>query len=340
MATNKNALIRYRTIDKCLQNRARTWTLNDLIDACSDALYEYEGKDAHVSKRTVQLDIQLMRSNKLGFNAPIIVYKRKFYTYEDEGYSITDIPLSSLDMDILTESVEMLSQFKDFSLFTELNGVIQKLEDKIYRESNSLKPIIHLDKNEHLKGLEHLDTLYQAILKKLAVKLKYRSFKSRNVNEFSFLGYILKQFNNRWFLVGRKHGKEQIMNLALDRIISIDFDLSISYDLGDFDADKFYRNTYGVSVMSDRKLIKIVMLVDRVSAPYILTKPFHASQCLLEKKKDGSAIIQLQVHHNFEIERLILGFGAGIQVLQPKRLQNRLVKHFEKALESYAALET
>ena len=60
MAQNKNALIRYRTIDKCLQNSYRQWTLDDLIEACSDALYEYEGKDSDVSKRTVQLDIQMM----------------------------------------------------------------------------------------------------------------------------------------------------------------------------------------------------------------------------------------------------------------------------------------
>jgi hypothetical protein len=54
MAQNKNALIRYRTIDKCLQNSYRNWTLEDLIEACSDALYEYEGKDSNVSKRTIR----------------------------------------------------------------------------------------------------------------------------------------------------------------------------------------------------------------------------------------------------------------------------------------------
>jgi len=69
MAVNKNALIRYKTIDKCLQNNFRKWTLNDLIEAVSDALYEYEGKDVDVSKRTVQLDLQMMRSDKLGYNA-------------------------------------------------------------------------------------------------------------------------------------------------------------------------------------------------------------------------------------------------------------------------------
>jgi len=98
MATNKNALIRYLTIDKCLQNNLRKWTLDGLIDACSDALYEYEGKDSYVSKRTIQLDIQNMRSNKLGYNAPIEVYQRKYYKYSKPNYSITDIPLTEIDL--------------------------------------------------------------------------------------------------------------------------------------------------------------------------------------------------------------------------------------------------
>jgi len=50
------------------------WTLEDLIEVCSDALYEYEGKNVNVSKPTVQIDIQLMRSDKLGYNALIVVY--------------------------------------------------------------------------------------------------------------------------------------------------------------------------------------------------------------------------------------------------------------------------
>ena len=38
MPANKNALIRYKTIDNCLRNRYRRWTLDDLVEACSDAL--------------------------------------------------------------------------------------------------------------------------------------------------------------------------------------------------------------------------------------------------------------------------------------------------------------
>lgn len=74
MPANKNALIRYKTIDNCLRNRYRRWTIDDLVEACSDALYDCEGISKGVSLRTVQNDLQIMRSDKLGYNAPIEVY--------------------------------------------------------------------------------------------------------------------------------------------------------------------------------------------------------------------------------------------------------------------------
>src|SRR5271156_1718071 len=105
MPINKLALVRYKTIDNCLQNRLRKWTLEDLVAACSDALYEYEGIAKGVSVRTVQLDIQNMRSEKLGYNAPIVVTDKKYYSYEDKNYSITNIPLTSQDLGTLNEVV-------------------------------------------------------------------------------------------------------------------------------------------------------------------------------------------------------------------------------------------
>lgn len=335
MALNKNALIRYRTIDKCLQNRRRRWTLNDLIEACSDALYEYEGRDVQVSKRTVQLDIQMMRSDKLGYNAPIVVYDKKYYTYEEENFTITDVPLNESDMSILSESVEMLRQFKDFSLFSELGGVIQRLEDKIYTEKTRRPAIIHLDKNEYLKGLEHLDTLYQAILKKIVLKITYQSFTARSSSLFVFHAYILKEFNNRWFVIGRKDGEQRILTLALDRIVKIGYDLSVEYVRKDFDAETYYRNTYGVTVMNDKQLVETILKIDRKNAPYVLTKPLHHSQQLQQRFEDGSVQVSVLVHLNFELERLILGFGSSIEVIQPRALRRRIQWTLWQALNNY-----
>ena len=52
MPANKNALIRYKTIDNCLRNRYRRWTLDDLVDACCEALYDMEEITKGVCSRT------------------------------------------------------------------------------------------------------------------------------------------------------------------------------------------------------------------------------------------------------------------------------------------------
>lgn len=335
MALNKNALIRYKTIDKCLQNNNKQWTLDALITACSDALYEYEGRGIDVSKRTVQLDIQMMRSDKLGYNAPIIVYNRKYYKYEDDNFSITDIPLTENDMNVLSETVEMLKQFKDFSLFNELGGIIQRLEDKVYTEKNKKSSIIHLDKNDGLKGLEYLDTLYQAIIKRIVLKINYKSFKARDASILTFHPFILKEFNNRWFLVGKVSPKKPILTLALDRMLSIDYDVHVPYLNEEFNGDAYYENTIGVTVLNDEQLQEVVLKIDRSNAPYVITKPFHHSQEILGRNDDGSVTIKLFVHLNYELERLILGFGDAIEVLEPKVLRKRMLRKMRKAYQIY-----
>lgn len=70
-AVNKNALIKYKTIDRSVRNKYWRWTLEDLVEACSDVLYEMEGITRGLSVRTVQADLQIMRSNEPGYEAPI-----------------------------------------------------------------------------------------------------------------------------------------------------------------------------------------------------------------------------------------------------------------------------
>ncbi len=336
MPVNRNALIRYKTIDKCLQNRFRKWTLEDLIDACSDALYEYEGIDKGVSKRTVQSDIQMMRSDKLGYNAPIIVLEKKYYTYEDPNYSITNIPLTEQDLGKLTEVVELLRQFKGFSHFRELDGMVQKLEDHVHTQKTKQRPIIDFEKNENLKGLTYLDGLYQAILHKRVLRIKYQSFKARLPQEFLFHAYLLKEFNNRWFLLGVKGERRDIMTLALDRIENIETDDSVHYiENEDFDPVKHYKHTVGVTVNEGSKVETVEIFIDQYNAPYVLTKPLHHTQEVLEMNEQG-VIIRIEVVLNFELERLIFGFAEGMEVIKPERLRKRMMNKFERGMRNYS----
>ena len=334
MPVNRNALIRYKTIDKCLQNHYRQWTLEDLIDACSEVLYEYEGIDKGVSKRTIQADIQTMRSDKLGYNAPIIVIDRKYYTYEDRDYSITNIPITNLDLDRLNEAVDFLKQFKGFSHFKELDGMVQKLEDHVYSKKTNQTSVIDFEKNENLKGLEYLDELYQAIIKKNAIYMTYQSFKARHASSFDFHPCLLKEFRNRWFVLGTKDNKEGLLNLALDRIISIDKSDAPFITQSDFNAADHFKDTIGVSVSPNQPPEKVILFITRKHAPYVLTKPFHPSQELIETDYYGITI-SLDVQHNFELEKDILGLGDGIKVIAPRRLKRNIKSRLNGGLDLY-----
>lgn len=334
MAVNKNALIRYKTIDKCLQNNYRQWTLNDLIEACSDALYEYEGKDVDVSKRTTQLDIQMMRSDKLGYNAPIVVYDRKFYKYDDEDYSIVNIPVTDKDIKVMNEAIQLLRQFKDFSLFKEMDGVLQRLEDSVYSSQKNKRAIIHLDKNEQLKGLEYIDVIYAAIQNKKVIEITYQSFKARKPSIMIVHPQLLKEFNNRWFLLATQG--EKFITLALDRISSITISGTEAYNDFEVDGDIYYKNVVGVTVSNSRAQ-RIEFWIDKKNAPYVITKPFHPSQRVI-RQTDSGVVFNILVQINFELERLILGFGDSIEVLKPKGLRDRILKKLKTSVSNYSEI--
>ncbi|MBD2699905.1 WYL domain-containing protein [Spirosoma sp. BT702] len=337
MPANRNALIRYKTLDACLRNRYRKWTLDDLIEKVSDALYEYEGVVKGISRRTVQADLQLMRSDKLGYFAPIIVVDKKYYTYEDPTYSITNIPLSDGDLSRMNEAVEVLKQFKGFSHFATLNEVVQKLEDHVYSTAQKSGSVIDFEKNENLKGLHLLDDLYRAIVQKQPLAIDYQSFSARNPQTLTFHVWWLKEFKNRWFAVGVCEGKEQILTLALDRMLRITPAPDLNYVASQVDPDTYYRDVIGVSVSPNMRTIPVKLLVTHHHAPYVVTKPLHHSQQVIKRTSEG-VVIQLQVQHNFELEREILGFGEGMIVLAPERLRAAIRARLKSSLSAYDTL--
>lgn len=336
MPVNRNALIRYKTIDTCLRNKYRQWTLDDLIDACSDALYEYEGIEKGISKRTIQMDIQMMRSEKLGYNAPIIVYDNKYYTYEDEDYSITNTPLSEQDLKTMSEAVEVLRQFKGFSYFSEMGDIVSRLEDHVTSARQKTVPVIDFEKNESLKGLNYLDTIYHAIVNKQSLSIKYRSFKARSANTFVFYPYLLKEYRNRWFVFGSKKGNQALLNLALDRIHTVEVTSGESYRENTlFDPQTFFEDLVGVTKNVGMKAEKVRFWVDKQNAPYVKTKPFHKSQQLIEAQEDGSMVFEIEVVINQELQREFFGFADTIKILSPQSLVDFMRWKFRLAKERY-----
>lgn len=340
MPLNKLALVRYKTIDNCLQNRFRKWTLEDLMEAVSDALYEYEGITKGISKRTVQLDLQNMRSEKLGYNAPIVVIDKKFYSYAEKNYSITNTPLTKQDLGTLSEVVGVLKQFKGFNYFQELTEMVTKLEDKVNKQKNKGKSYIEFEKNELLKGLQFIDPLHRAIINQTSLKIIYQSFKAAKASDLVFYPYLLKEYRNRWFILGASKRGGGLLNLALDRIESIEeLPSEVYLENKQVDIETHYNDVIGVTKMPGQKASTIVMKVDNAMYPYIVTKPLHSSQKILKDDGDGF-LFSIDVVWNFELEREILGFGESIRVLSPRRMVSRITSRLKHTLVNYGKLET
>jgi predicted DNA-binding transcriptional regulator YafY len=335
MPVNRNALIRYRTIDSCLQNRRRKWTLEDLIEACSDALYEFQGINTGVSRRTVQADIEMMRSNKLGYEAPIIVVDKKYYTYEDKNYSITNIPLNNQDMQVLGEVTSLLQQFKGFSHFADLSEMVIKLEDKIYTQKTHSPPVIDFEKNDNLKGLEWIEGIRKAIVAKKTLSVTYQSFKAREATTFCFSAYLLKEYRNRWFALGQSHQRYgPLLTLALDRIQVIQEHEEPYRENTVIDLATYYSDVLGVTKSPGQRDVEVVFWIDSKNAPYVITKPLHHTQKLLSEDADGK-IFSIRVIPNFELERELLGFGSKIRVLGPRILVKQIKEQLRKAIDNY-----
>lgn len=334
MPANKNALIRYKTIDNCLRNHYRKWTLENLVDACSDALYEMEGIDKGVSVRTVQGDIQMMRSDKLGYNAPIEVYDHKYYKYSDRDFSITNMPLSQNDYEVMQEAIDMLRQLEDFSQFSEMSDVVSRLQDKLAIGKHNRKPIVSFDKVPGLKGLRLLNPLYNYIASKQALRIKYKPFNAAEPDEFILFPYLLKEFRNRWFLFGSRVSDMMMFNLPLDRIVSIEPSDEPFKENPNFDSEHFFDDVIGVSKNLTSTPRKIKFWASKEQSNYIQTKPIHTSQKVIRTNEDGSMVFSIEVVINFEMYSVFMSYGPGVKIMYPRMA----VKYMKEKLRETANL--
>jgi hypothetical protein len=127
MPANLNALIRYKTIDRLL-GTGRKYTLSELMRHCSEQLGETRGRYKSISKRTIQEDIRVMRSDILGFNAPI---KNSFgmYYYGNRYYSIFNTSVSNID--ILKRVFDFLLSVRNDMSDDRLDKLLVDLSDHI-----------------------------------------------------------------------------------------------------------------------------------------------------------------------------------------------------------------
>lgn len=336
MAVTKNALIRYKVLDRCFSNYGRRYFIEDLLEECNEALVASDPDSGGIQKRQLYADIRFMESEE-GWAIPLgrMPFGRRIYfRYTDPSFSINNQPLSTSEAELIKSALQIISRFSGAPQFEWVNEMIPMLESKfglIERDSE----IISFDSNIDLKGLHFLTPLFHAIVNERVLLVKYKDFKSSEPYEITFHPYYLKQFNNRWFCFGLNAANQMpTWNLALDRIESVS-ETPLKYEATDIDWDDYFYDLVGVTRSEGAKLQEIVLNFSPEVAPYVITKPIHPTQ--IHKNEPTGLEVKIKVIPNIELERLILSFGEQVKVVSPPDFKVRISQRLDSAFRQYGA---
>ena len=333
MAINKNALLRYKVLDKCFRNNGRRYYIEDLLNEVNDALLEENPTSSGIQLRQLREDFRVMKSES-GFNAPIEAVrdgKKAYYIYSEKDFSINNSPLNETEIGQLKNAISLLRKFEGRQEFEFLNELGPILNDRIGKIEHS-QPIIGFDSNLDYKGNQHIPDLFNAILNKRVIELIYQPFKGE-----SYLvtchPYYLKQYNNRWFLFGRNEQNDHNQwNFPLDRIESMK-ELDSIYRDNTTDWEDYFTDIVGVTRASS-ELQEVILEFSSGQIPYVQTKPIHPSQ--KEKiQETGKMRVTIHVIPNYELESLILSFGENVKVISPDYLSIKIAERLGGAFDQY-----
>jgi predicted DNA-binding transcriptional regulator YafY len=330
-----SASARIELLDSLLRHD-RYWTKEELLREICNHTRALRDKD--VSDATLRNDLDEIRI-RAGENLEESTKgKKKAFRYTDRTFSIYSIPpLDPEDYDFLQQAIRLLQQVKGFAISEELKTVLIKLKDVIPVEKK--RPAILFDGPDRVEGIEILQEVFDAINNEQVIGFKYQPFTANAPYEVTLHPYLLRQYNNRWFLVGHDEEKQEIRLYPLDRFKNgpkarpkIVF--KTQQETG-FDPVTYFEHVVGVTLDKKAVVEEIHLKISAGRYPYIFTKPIHGSQQLLKTYQDGSVLLKLNLKINKELLGVILSFGSDVQVMKPASLKEQIREMAQKILDKY-----
>ncbi len=336
MAVNKNALVRYKVLDRCFRNLGKRYFIEDLMEECSAILSEISPLPNSISRRQIFEDMTFMES-KAGWSIELERRRegrRVYYRYSDPSFSIDKMPLNELEINELESASLILSQFRGMPQFEWLNELLPKLGQEMAAK-DAAPAIIGFDNNPYLKGIEHLEALSNAVLYKSVLKIDYQPYEDDVPFEVEIHPYFLKQYNNRWFLFGYNPANRRYnWNLAMDRIVKIREIGGKYHKNTEIDWEQYFDDIIGVTRPEHGIVEEVVLRFYGRTSRYIEAKPLHGSQ-RSKWLNDLTLEVKLKVMLNYELEREILSYANNVKVITPAKLADNIRSRLSEALNNY-----
>jgi predicted DNA-binding transcriptional regulator YafY len=334
MATNKNAVLRYNTLDKCFSNFGRKYYFDDLVKEVNNALLDFDPGSAGIKTRQLREDIRFMKS-EAGYAAPIVAYpdgKKAFYRYEDKNFSINKKPLNQTEAEQIKRAISILQRFEGAPEFEWVNELGPMLTTR-FGLSQSSQKVMSFESNIDYSGYIRILPLFNAIEKKRVLQVQYKPFNKEEYT-ITYHPYFLKQYNNRWFVFGlNQELNNPKWNLALDRILNLK-ETPHKYIPDDIDWEEHFYDIIGVTKPEGARVQEIVLIFSPKQANYIHTKPLHPTQ-RAKYLENGELQVKLKLIPNYELEMTLLSFGEKVKVENPTDLKNKIKERLNYTLKQY-----
>lgn len=339
MPTNKNAAIRYQTLDKCFRDRRHRYYMEDLIDKCEEAIYYYNGVGG-VSRRQIFEDIKFMES-ETGWSVPLERKqdgRRVYYRYRDPDFTINAQPLTEDEARQLRSVIITLRRFRGLPSNAWVDEVISNLEWRFGLRGKQ-ENMIGFEQNPYLRGLNLLPDIIDAATSHQAVRITYRIYKNCD-EEYTVVvhPWYIKQYNNRWFLMAYDAEADRISNYALDRIQNFNVEEDVAYIPNkEVDFEHYFDDVFGVTIPpSDVEKIRVLLQFSKKQYPYIVSKPLHHSQEIVDAE---NRILAVEVRPTYEFTQLILSFGFDVKVLGPEPFKQEILANLRRNLQNYNEMQ-
>ncbi|MFN4233881.1 MAG: helix-turn-helix transcriptional regulator [Bacteroidia bacterium] len=317
MPKNKDAISRYFIIDECLTNKKHPFpSLNYIKEKIEEKL------DKSVGIRTIQKDLEDLRNdNVLKYYAPIKYSKiHEGYYYEDENYSIRNFIFNEKELDAMEVAVDILNSFREVGFVDEFNNAVDKIFETISafkKRQINYKKIIDFEKSSSVLGVSILPQLINSIRMLEVISFNYFSYEKETLRKITLSPYLLKEYRNRWYLIGWSNCHSEIRTFGVDRISDLKILNKEKYVFSkNFNPDEFFKYAFGITI-NRFKPEKFHFITSVQEFRYYSSNYIHHSQKVVKQDKH-SVEFSIEVYPCFELKSFVLGNLGLLKVIKPK----------------------
>lgn len=263
-------------------------------------------------------------------------HRKLSYRYRESGFTVMPYltgGMTDVEYRSLVGAINKLQGVLSPATFEEVRFAVQSRMETDYEKG----PVyVDYEDNRRLKGREYRPLMYRAITEKRSLHILYRKFNGSEL-EYDFHPFLLKQYNERWFVFGRRKGnRDPYTSIPLDRIVSVKEDGVYPEDRP-VDYMDYFNVRVGVSRSKGESPRHIVVRVtDEDAWGRITTKPLPTQKVVDEYDKHlHYGVICLDIIPNIEFYTKILSWGIGVEIMEDEVARTEFVSLLKKISGNY-----